>query len=68
MHERLERCALPEIARVFNFGVTRRDPFKLLAYPGQPGYFRAHRDNETPDERALRHRKVSDQPRSCSGS
>lgn len=49
MHERLARRALPEIARVFNFGVSRRDPFKLLAYPEQAGYFRAHRDNETPD-------------------
>jgi predicted 2-oxoglutarate/Fe(II)-dependent dioxygenase YbiX len=49
MHERLLRRALPEIARVFNFEVKRRDPFKLLAYPEDAGYFRAHRDNETPD-------------------
>lgn len=49
MHERLMRRALPEIARVFNFEVRRRDPFKLLAYPQDAGYFRAHRDNETPD-------------------
>lgn len=49
MHERLMRRALPEIARVFNFPVHRRDPFKLLAYPDGAGYFRAHRDNETPD-------------------
>jgi len=49
MHERLLRRALPEIARVFNFEVRRRDPFKLLAYPENAGYFRAHRDNETPD-------------------
>lgn len=49
MHERLMRRALPEIARVFNFDVRRRDPFKLLAYPEGAGYFRAHRDNETPD-------------------
>ena len=49
MHERLMRRALPEIARVFNFEVRRRDPFKLLAYPENAGYFRAHRDNETPD-------------------
>jgi predicted 2-oxoglutarate/Fe(II)-dependent dioxygenase YbiX len=49
MHERLMRRALPEIARVFNFEVRRRDPFKLLAYPQGAGYFRAHRDNETPD-------------------
>jgi len=49
MHERLMRRALPEMARVFNFEVRRRDPFKLLAYPENAGYFRAHRDNETPD-------------------
>ncbi len=49
MHERLMRRALPELARVFNFEVRRRDPFKLLAYPEGAGYFRAHRDNETPD-------------------
>ena len=49
MHERLMRRALPEISRVFNFDVSRRDPFKLLAYPESAGYFRPHRDNETPD-------------------
>ncbi|KQZ56376.1 hypothetical protein ASD53_12560 [Lysobacter sp. Root559] len=49
MHERLLRRALPEIARVYQFQVGRRDPFKLLAYPEDAGYFRAHRDNETPD-------------------
>jgi predicted 2-oxoglutarate/Fe(II)-dependent dioxygenase YbiX len=49
MHERLVRRALPEIARVFQFSVTRRDPFKLLAYPEDAGYFRPHRDNETRD-------------------
>ncbi|QNP41439.1 2OG-Fe(II) oxygenase family protein [Lysobacter solisilvae (ex Woo and Kim 2020)] len=49
MHERLLRRALPEIARVFNFQVNRRDAFKLLAYPQDAGYFRAHRDNATPD-------------------
>ena len=49
MHERLLRRALPEIARVFNYPVQRRDPFKLLAYSEGAGYFHAHRDNETPD-------------------
>jgi predicted 2-oxoglutarate/Fe(II)-dependent dioxygenase YbiX len=49
MHERLMRRALPEVARVFNFPVSRRDPFKLLAYAEGSGYFRAHRDNETAD-------------------
>jgi len=49
MHERLMRRALPEIARVFNFQVSRRDPFKLLGYEAGAGYFRPHRDNETSD-------------------
>jgi predicted 2-oxoglutarate/Fe(II)-dependent dioxygenase YbiX len=49
MHERLMRRALPEIARVFNFAASRRDALKLLAYPEGAGYFRAHRDNDTPD-------------------
>ena len=49
MHERLLRRALPEIERVFQFRVARRDPFKLLAYAAGAGYFNAHRDNETPD-------------------
>lgn len=49
MHERLMRRAIPEIARIFHFGVSRRDPLKLLAYPASEGYFRAHRDNDTPD-------------------
>lgn len=49
LHERLMRRALPEIARVYQFQVGRRDPFKLLAYPADAGYFRAHRDNETSD-------------------
>lgn len=49
MHERLTRRALPEIARAFNFATSRRDPFKLLAYPENAGYFNAHRDNETAD-------------------
>lgn len=49
MHERLMRRAIPEIARIFNFSVSRRDPLKMLAYPEGAGYFRAHRDNDTPD-------------------
>jgi predicted 2-oxoglutarate/Fe(II)-dependent dioxygenase YbiX len=46
---RLLRRVVPEIARVFQFEVTRRDPFKLLAYADDAGYFRPHRDNDTPD-------------------
>lgn len=49
MHARLLRRALPEISRTFQFDVQRRDPFKLLAYPADAGYFRAHRDNDSPD-------------------
>lgn len=49
MHERLARRALPEIERVFQFRTARRDPFKLLGYDAGAGYFRPHRDNETPD-------------------
>jgi predicted 2-oxoglutarate/Fe(II)-dependent dioxygenase YbiX len=49
MHEQLMRRALPEISRVFNFAVGRRDSLKLLAYPENAGYFRAHRDNDTAD-------------------
>ncbi|TZF91216.1 2OG-Fe(II) oxygenase family protein [Cognatilysobacter lacus] len=45
----LARRAVPEIARVFHFRVSRRDPLKLLAYPAGAGYFRAHRDNDTHD-------------------
>ncbi|GAB1594607.1 2OG-Fe(II) oxygenase [Lysobacter claricitrinus] len=46
---RLLRRVVPEIARVFQFQVARRDPFKLLAYAEGAGYFHAHRDNDTPD-------------------
>ena len=46
---RLLRRVVPEIARVFQFEVARRDPFKLLAYAAGAGYFRAHRDNDTAD-------------------
>ncbi len=49
VHERLMRRVLPEVARAYQFNVDRRDPFKLLAYPADAGYFRPHRDNETRD-------------------
>lgn len=49
VHERLLRRALPEISRTLQFDVQRRDPFKLLSYAAGAGYFRAHRDNDTPD-------------------
>ncbi|AXK70885.1 hypothetical protein DWG18_00330 [Lysobacter sp. TY2-98] len=49
VHQRLLRRVMPELARVFQFQTSRRDPFKLLAYAGGDGYFRPHRDNDTPD-------------------
>lgn len=49
VHERLLRRALPEISRTLQFDVQRRDPFKLLSYQAGAGYFRPHRDNDTPD-------------------
>lgn len=49
LHERMSSRVLPEIARAFQFAVRRRDPFKLLAYAATEGYFRRHRDNDTPD-------------------
>ena len=49
VHERLLRRALPEISRTLQFDVQRRDPFKVLSYDADAGYFRPHRDNDTPD-------------------
>ena len=49
VHARLHRRVLPRLARVFQFDTARRDPFKLPAYAADAGYFRAHRDNDTPD-------------------
>lgn len=49
LHARLGRRVLPEIERAFQFKVARRDPFKIIRYDAGAGYFRAHRDNDTPD-------------------
>jgi predicted 2-oxoglutarate/Fe(II)-dependent dioxygenase YbiX len=49
VHARLHRRVVAEIARVFQFDVARRDPFKLLSYAEGAGYFRPHRDNDTSD-------------------
>jgi predicted 2-oxoglutarate/Fe(II)-dependent dioxygenase YbiX len=49
LHERIARRVIPEIARAFQFQVQRREHFKLIAYSAGAGYFRAHRDNESPD-------------------
>jgi predicted 2-oxoglutarate/Fe(II)-dependent dioxygenase YbiX len=40
---------LPMIERAFAFAVQRREPFKIIRYKAGAGYFRAHRDNDTPD-------------------
>jgi len=46
MHRRL----LPEIAKAFHFQVTRYETLKVVAYDaGSGGWFRLHRDNNTPD-------------------
>jgi predicted 2-oxoglutarate/Fe(II)-dependent dioxygenase YbiX len=48
--ELLVKRALPEIKRCFNFQVTQHEVFKLVCYDAQTGgYFRPHRDNESPD-------------------
>ena len=49
IHERLERRVIPEIQRAFHYPVGRREHFKIISYEAGQGYFRAHRDNDTPD-------------------
>lgn len=49
LHERVMRRVLPEIARAFQFQVSRREPFKLISYHAGAGYFRPHRDNDSQD-------------------
>ncbi len=49
IHERLERRVIPEIQRAFHYPVGRREHFKIISYDAGQGYFRAHRDNDTPD-------------------
>lgn len=45
---RLERCLMPEIAKVYQFKVTRIERYMVACYDAADGgYFRAHRDNET---------------------
>jgi predicted 2-oxoglutarate/Fe(II)-dependent dioxygenase YbiX len=44
----LARRLLPEIAKVFQFQITRVERFIVACYDAEEGgYFRAHRDNET---------------------
>jgi predicted 2-oxoglutarate/Fe(II)-dependent dioxygenase YbiX len=45
---RLNCCLLPEIARVYQFEVTRIERHMVACYDAaEGGYFRPHRDNET---------------------
>jgi predicted 2-oxoglutarate/Fe(II)-dependent dioxygenase YbiX len=53
----LARRLVPEIAKVFQFKVTRLERYMVACYDAaEGGYFRAHRDNETI---ATRHRKFA---------
>lgn len=53
--ERIGRRVLPEIRKAFHYPVTRFERFKIVCYEADAinnqggGYFRAHRDNTTPD-------------------
>lgn len=40
---------LGKIRQAFHYQVTHHEPFKLVCYDPNKGYFRPHRDNETPD-------------------
>ena len=45
---RISRRIVPQIARVFQFHVTRLERYLVACYDAETGgYFRAHRDNET---------------------
>lgn len=45
---RVERRIVPEIRKVFQFGVTRMERYLVGCYDaGEGGHFRAHRDNTT---------------------
>jgi len=46
--QRLRRCLVPEIRKVFQFEVTRLERYLVACYDGgEGGYFKPHRDNET---------------------
>jgi predicted 2-oxoglutarate/Fe(II)-dependent dioxygenase YbiX len=49
VHYRLRRTLFPEIKRVFQWEPTRVERFLIACYDAEEGgYFKAHRDNETP--------------------
>lgn len=49
VHQQVEANVLPQIYRAFHYPVQQREHFKIISYDAGKGYFRAHRDNETPD-------------------
>lgn len=49
VHQQIEAIVLPQIYRAFHYQVQQREHFKIISYEAGKGYFRAHRDNETPD-------------------
>lgn len=49
IHNAIAARVIPEIWRCFHFAVNRRDPLKVIRYDEGAGYFRAHRDNDSPD-------------------
>jgi len=49
VHQQIEANVLPQIYRAFHYPVQQREHFKIISYEAGNGYFRAHRDNETPD-------------------
>lgn len=54
---RLNRRLLPEVRRVFQFRATRLERYLVACYDAdEGGYFRPHRDNETP---GTMHRKFA---------
>ena len=54
---RLGRRVIPEIAKAFQYRVTRRERFHIARYEGARGGFQhGHRDNPTPD---LAHRRFA---------
>jgi predicted 2-oxoglutarate/Fe(II)-dependent dioxygenase YbiX len=45
---RLQHCLMPEIAKVFQFRVTRLERYLVACYDAdEGGFFKPHRDNET---------------------
>ena len=49
VHQCVAAKVIPDIFRAYQYPVEKREPFKIISYDAGQGYFRAHRDNETPD-------------------